>query len=145
VGPRRGNPLYVTDTGWMICSNCRQPMMIEMRFIQLLKADDGESGYVKGLITCLVMDDLSVMPMSTISAFALLKKFQLKDLSMLSEMTIEFGMKEVVDFHHIYLNFISLRVYLDYGMHRSRNNFIRIKGPFGKSRNRFGRVIILKE
>jgi hypothetical protein len=30
-------------------------------------------------------------------------------------------------------------------MHRSRNNFIRIKGPFGKSRNRFGRVIILKE
>jgi Protein of unknown function (DUF674) len=101
--------------------------MIEMRFIKLLKADDGESGYVKGLITCLVMDDLSVMPMSTISAFALLKKFQLKDLSMLSEMTIEFGMKEVVDFHHIYLNFISLRVYLHYAMHRSRINFIRIK------------------
>jgi Protein of unknown function (DUF674) len=76
-------------------------MFIEMRFIEKLKADDGEPGYLKGFITYLVMDDLSVMPMSTISPIALLKKFQLKDLSMLSEMTIEFGMKEVVKFHHI--------------------------------------------
>jgi Protein of unknown function (DUF674) len=76
-------------------------MITEMKFIEKPKADDGEPGYVKGLITYLVMDDLSVMPMSTISAIVLLKKFQVKDLSMLSEMTIEFGMKEVVDFHHI--------------------------------------------
>jgi Protein of unknown function (DUF674) len=84
-------------------------MMIEMRFMEKPKVDDGAPGYVKGLITYLVMDDLSVMPMSNISAIALLKKFQLKDLSMLCEMTVEFGMKEVLNFHHI-LFFISLQV-----------------------------------
>lgn len=103
VGPCRGNPLYMTDAGGMTCPNCRQPMMIEMRLVEKPKADEGESGYVKELITYLVMDDLSVMPMSTISAIALLKKFELKDLSMLCEMTVEFGMKEVDD-HSSYLN-----------------------------------------
>lgn len=93
----RGNPLYMTDVGGTPCPNCRQPMGTEMNFLEKPKVDSGKSGYVKGPITYLVMDDLSMMPMSTISAIALLKKFELKDLSMLCEMTVEFGTKEVVD------------------------------------------------
>ncbi|XP_078173869.1 uncharacterized protein LOC144567581 [Carex rostrata] len=93
----RGNPLYMTDVGGMPCPNCRQPMGTEMNFLEKPKVNSGKSGYVKGPITYLVMDDLSMMPMSTISAIALLKKFQLKDLSMLCEMTVEFGRKESLE------------------------------------------------
>ncbi|KAF3325099.1 hypothetical protein FCM35_KLT11256 [Carex littledalei] len=95
--PCRGNPIYMTNVGGMPCPNCRLPMVTEMAFLEKPKADSGKSGYVKGPITYLVMDDLSVMPMSTISAIALLKKFQLKDLSMLCEMTVEFGKKESLE------------------------------------------------
>ena len=46
-------------------------------------------------MTYLVMDDLTVGPMSTISAIMLLKKFDVKDCSALEEMTVELGTKEV--------------------------------------------------
>ncbi|KAJ1693237.1 hypothetical protein LUZ63_009935 [Rhynchospora breviuscula] len=97
VGPCRGSPLFMTDLGGMLCPNCRQPMVVEMRFLEKPKADEGEPGYVKGPITYLVMDDLSIMPMSTISAITMLKKFEVKDLSILCETTVEFGIKESLE------------------------------------------------
>jgi hypothetical protein len=59
-------------------------------------ARDGTGGHVKEVVTYLVMDDLTVAPMSTISAIMLLKKFNVKDCSALEEMTVEIGTKEVL-------------------------------------------------
>ncbi|KAK1285250.1 hypothetical protein QJS10_CPB20g00920 [Acorus calamus] len=40
------------------------------------------------------MDDLAVMPMSTISIITLLNKFQVKDIGSLEERIVELGMDE---------------------------------------------------
>ncbi|KAL6601646.1 hypothetical protein ACP70R_005952 [Stipagrostis hirtigluma subsp. patula] len=106
--PCRGNPTNVTDVSGLPCPACRQPMTVEMRWapgdahgkLALAReqeaAGEGPGGYVKEVVTYLVMDDLTVEPMSTISAIMLLKKFNVKDCSALEEMTIELGTKEAV-------------------------------------------------
>ncbi|KAE8671967.1 putative DNA polymerase zeta catalytic subunit [Hibiscus syriacus] len=53
-----------------------------------------EEGYVKGVITCMIMDDLVVQPMSAISCITLLNKFDIKDIGVLEEKTIDVGMAE---------------------------------------------------
>ncbi|KAJ0103575.1 hypothetical protein Patl1_06258 [Pistacia atlantica] len=45
----------------------------------------GEGGFVKGVVDYMVMDDLEVMPMSTISGITLLNKFNVKDVDALAE------------------------------------------------------------
>ncbi|XP_062194462.1 uncharacterized protein LOC133897680 [Phragmites australis] len=106
--PCRGNPTNLTDVSGLPCPACRQPMTVEMRWtpgdahgkLALAQAQDaaGErpGGYVKDVVTFLVMDDLTVEPMSTISAIMLLKKFDVKDCSALEEMTVNLGPKEAV-------------------------------------------------
>jgi hypothetical protein len=108
--PCRGNPTIVTDVSGMPCPGCRQPMTVEMRWapgdahgkLALAQAQaqeargEGAGGYVREVVTYLVMDDLTVAPMSTISAIMLLKKFNVRDCSALEEMTVELGTKEVI-------------------------------------------------
>ncbi|TVU10244.1 hypothetical protein EJB05_43759, partial [Eragrostis curvula] len=111
--PCRSNPTHVTDVSGLPCPACRQPMTVEMRWApppgdahgkqalareqdQATAAGEGAGGYVKEVVTYLVMDDLTVEPMSTISAIMLLKKFNVKDCSALEEMTVELGTKEAV-------------------------------------------------
>ncbi|KAJ6717821.1 hypothetical protein OIU79_005873 [Salix purpurea] len=53
-----------------------------------------QGGYVKGLVTYMVTDDLSVSPMSMMSVVGLLNKFDIKDLSVLEEKVLEFGVNE---------------------------------------------------
>ncbi|XP_066394744.1 uncharacterized protein [Miscanthus floridulus] len=108
MNPCRGNPTSVTDVSGLPCPGCRQPMTVEMRLapgdahgkLALAKAQEaaglGAGGYVREVVTYLVMDDLTVAPMSTISAVMLLKKFDVKDCSTLEEMTVELGTKEAV-------------------------------------------------
>ncbi|KAJ1290656.1 hypothetical protein BS78_02G261800 [Paspalum vaginatum] len=106
--PCRGNPTNVTDVPGLPCPACRQPMNVEMRLtlgdahgkLALAQAQEaaglGPGGYVKDVVTYLVMDDLTVSPMSTISAIMLLKKFDVKDCSALEDMTVVLGAKEAV-------------------------------------------------
>lgn len=106
--PCRGNPMNVTDVSGLPCPACRQPMTVEMRLTpgdahgKLAQAQAQEAmglspgGYVKDVVTYLVMDDLTVAPMSTISAIMLLKKFDVKDCSALEEMNVVLGAKEAV-------------------------------------------------
>jgi hypothetical protein len=54
-----------------------------------------EWGYVKGVITYMVLDDLDVKPMSTISAITLLSKFNVRDVGAVEEKVVDFGMDEV--------------------------------------------------
>jgi hypothetical protein len=58
-------------------------------------SSSSEGGYVKGVITYMVMDDLDVKPMSTISAITLLTKFNVRDVGAVEEKVVDFGMDEV--------------------------------------------------
>lgn len=55
-----------------------------------------EGGYVTGVITYMIMDDLAVRPMSTISCITLLNKFNIKDIWLLEEKPIDIGTDECV-------------------------------------------------
>ncbi|KAI3721295.1 hypothetical protein L2E82_32301 [Cichorium intybus] len=56
-------------------------------------ADGG--GFVKGVVTYMVMDDLEVKPMSTISSITMLNKFNVKEVGWLEEKVVSLEMKEV--------------------------------------------------
>ncbi|KAL7173434.1 hypothetical protein ACSBR2_032821 [Camellia fascicularis] len=51
-------------------------------------------GYVKGVVTYMVMDDLMVEPMSSISNIALLKNLKVKDITCIHEKTVTVDMDE---------------------------------------------------
>jgi len=57
-----------------------------------------EGGYVEEAVTYMVMDDLEVKPLSTLSMITLLDKFNLKEIGTLVEKVVNFGMDEVCCF-----------------------------------------------
>ncbi|CAN1131012.1 hypothetical protein LINPERHAP2_LOCUS6158 [Linum perenne] len=60
----------------------------------VVNKNGGESGFVKGVVTYMVMDNLEVKPMSTISSITLLNKFNIQDVGSLEEKVVELGMDE---------------------------------------------------
>ncbi|KAL4289349.1 hypothetical protein HN51_056492 [Arachis hypogaea] len=54
----------------------------------------GSSGFVKEVVTYMVMDDLVIQPMSTISSITLLNKFNVKEVGALQEKVVQLGMNE---------------------------------------------------
>ncbi|XP_059458994.1 uncharacterized protein LOC132188527 [Corylus avellana] len=87
------------------CPRCRNPMTREVNYVEYPPRDinknkaassSSEGGYVKGLITYMVMDNLDVKPMSTISAISLLSKFNVTDVGAVEEKVVNFGMDEGV-------------------------------------------------
>ncbi|MFQ6671529.1 hypothetical protein Gotur_036052 [Gossypium turneri] len=56
-----------------------------------------KGGYVKGVVTYTVMDDLTVTPMSTISSITMLHKFNIKQLDALEEKVVNVGTNEGVE------------------------------------------------
>ncbi|KAD2805079.1 hypothetical protein R6Q59_029619 [Mikania micrantha] len=86
-----------------ICPNCSGIMNVKMNVvmpkevlsIETKEADEKmKGGFVKEVVTYMVMDDLVVKPMSTISSITLINKFGVKDLSQLEEKTVSFGKDE---------------------------------------------------
>ncbi|PWA38412.1 hypothetical protein CTI12_AA581560 [Artemisia annua] len=86
-----------------ICPNCGGSMNVAMTRIQPKDAEvevaamekiNKGGGYVKEVVTYMVMDDLVVKPMSTISSITLINKFGVKDLSQLEEKMVTFGKDE---------------------------------------------------
>jgi len=59
------------------------------------KVSNIKSGFVKDVINFMVMDDLVIQPMSTISSITLLNKFNVKEIGTLQETVVEMGMDEV--------------------------------------------------
>ncbi|KAM0903875.1 hypothetical protein ACQ4PT_018398 [Festuca glaucescens] len=51
-------------------------------------------GFVQGIVTYTVMDDLAVTPMSSITSITLLNTFAVKDLGALEEKNVQIGYKE---------------------------------------------------
>ncbi|KAJ8560541.1 hypothetical protein K7X08_022401 [Anisodus acutangulus] len=90
---------YVTDDPIALCSSCRRSMSRKLTYVApqgVKKSVEATGGFVKGVVTYMVMDDLVVKPMSTISSIALLTKFNVKDVGVLREEVVNFGMEEAL-------------------------------------------------
>ncbi|KAA0062233.1 DUF674 domain-containing protein [Cucumis melo var. makuwa] len=66
-------------------------MSREITYVKPISYYEEDVGYVKDLVTYIVMDDLSIMPMSNIPTTTLLKKFNIKDMGTLEEKLITFN------------------------------------------------------
>ncbi|KAL0456402.1 UNVERIFIED_CONTAM: hypothetical protein Slati_0979400 [Sesamum latifolium] len=55
-----------------------------------------EGGFVKGVITYMLMDDLTIMSLSAISNITLLNNFDVKNVSALEETVVNLGMDQVL-------------------------------------------------
>ncbi|KAK1270173.1 hypothetical protein QJS04_geneDACA022803 [Acorus gramineus] len=87
---------YYTDVNGTQCPSCRYQMTKELNYVgnsSNVEMDES-GGIVKEVVTYMVMDDLAVMPMSTISSITLLNKFNIKDVGSLQERVVELGMDE---------------------------------------------------
>ncbi|TXG49701.1 hypothetical protein EZV62_025576 [Acer yangbiense] len=76
----------------LICPMCeRRSMNRELSYVNPpLKG----GGFLKGLVSYIVMDNLEFMPMSTKMFVSLLNKFDVEDLSALEETEVEVGVEE---------------------------------------------------
>ncbi|XP_047057645.1 uncharacterized protein LOC124664088 [Lolium rigidum] len=92
------SPRYMTDERGTKCLECRTPMMVEIRCV---RPDSGGSrqaatvgsarGFVQGIVTYTVTDNLKVTPMSSISSMTLLISHGVMDFSALQEKTVRLG------------------------------------------------------
>ncbi|KAL3521032.1 hypothetical protein ACH5RR_019181 [Cinchona calisaya] len=93
---------YVAEDPRATCTGCRSIMSTKMTYVNPPPAatkqngENDEGGFVKGVVTYMVMDDLEVKPMSTISSIALLNKFSIKEVGALEEKVVDLGMDEAL-------------------------------------------------
>ncbi|KAL5711065.1 hypothetical protein ACHQM5_021560 [Ranunculus cassubicifolius] len=89
---------YITNFLGTSCPACRVQMQSVVNYVAgggaLNAGSINAGGYVKGVVTYMVTDEMNIMPMSTISSITLLKKFNVADVSCLEEQIVDFGMKE---------------------------------------------------
>ncbi|CAL9025455.1 unnamed protein product [Prunus brigantina] len=121
------NPRHISDVCYTPCPNSynysistRVTYVSPQASSSTVVATGSEGGYVKGVVTYMVMDNLEVKPMSTISSIALLNQFNVKDVGALQEVVVHLGMqehnkvlfaesgKDFVDF--LFITFLSLPV-----------------------------------
>ncbi|KAL5733320.1 hypothetical protein ACOSQ2_033012 [Xanthoceras sorbifolium] len=82
---------HVADVPNLNCPQCGlRQMNRELTYV----LPQWRGGFLKGLVTYVVMDNLEFMPMSSKMFVSLLKKFDVKDVSALEEIEIEFGTEE---------------------------------------------------
>ncbi|KAL5569141.1 hypothetical protein UlMin_025716 [Ulmus minor] len=80
-----------------LCPNCNRYTSTEVTYIESTAppvGSSGEGGFVKGVVTYMIMDDLEVKPMSTICSIPMLNKFNVKEVGALEERTVSLGMDE---------------------------------------------------
>ncbi|KAG2401047.1 uncharacterized protein HKW66_Vig0199170 [Vigna angularis] len=81
---------YVAFDNTALCpvQSCRRTMDTVLRVVGKKDANEisaEKSGFVKEVVTYMVMDDLIIQPMSSISSLTLLNKFNLKEVGVLQE------------------------------------------------------------
>ncbi|KAK7310416.1 hypothetical protein RJT34_07929 [Clitoria ternatea] len=82
------------------CPQCGSIMNREIRLVGGTVGQNNFSskdGFVKEVVTYMVMDDLVIQPMSTISSITLLNKFNVKEVGALQEKLVVLGMTEGVE------------------------------------------------
>ncbi|KAG8053423.1 hypothetical protein GUJ93_ZPchr0001g31248 [Zizania palustris] len=94
---------YVAEKSGTACPSCGGKMTTVAQLVSPAPAAGkvapdaaagGANGFVQGIVTYTVMDDLTVSPMSSISSITLLNTFAVKDLAALQEKTVQLGYKE---------------------------------------------------
>ncbi|KAL8136461.1 hypothetical protein V2J09_002462 [Rumex salicifolius] len=88
---------YVCFSRGVKCPFCKTREMNEILTVVPAPAVDiakaaGGGGYVMGVVTYMIMDDLSVQPMSMVSSIALLNKFNVQDVACLEEREVTLDM-----------------------------------------------------
>jgi hypothetical protein len=98
---------YITDTYATACPSCGGQMTTQLTHVPSDGSGDETAqkaavvsgkGFVQGVVTYTVMDDLTVTPVSSISSITLLNTFAVKDLASLQEKTVQLGYNEVNTF-----------------------------------------------
>ena len=92
----------MTDVSGAFCPGCDNQMKAALQYVAPSSGQQAQSasaeeakGFVQGIVTYTVMDDLKVTPMSTISGITLLNAFAVRDLGDLQEKTVQLGYNEV--------------------------------------------------
>lgn len=90
----------VSDDPSALCPTCCYSMSSKLTYVAPPVSKEAEAatrGFVKDVMTYMVTDDLVVKPMSTISSIALLNKFSVRDIAVLQEEVVSFGMEEALE------------------------------------------------
>ncbi|CAL2272037.1 unnamed protein product [Prunus armeniaca] len=95
------NPRHISDVCNTPCPNSYNSISTKVTYVSpqassstvVAKSGSG-GGYVKGVVTYMVMDNLEVKPMSTISSIAVLNQFNVKDVGALQEVVAYLGVQE---------------------------------------------------
>ncbi|CAL4958228.1 unnamed protein product [Urochloa decumbens] len=86
---------YITDAYGKACPTCGNQMAAAAQYLPPAGGQvAAAAGFVQGVVTYTVMDDLTVTPMSAISSFTLLNAFAVTDLAALQEKTVQLGYNE---------------------------------------------------
>nr|GLL27909.1 uncharacterized protein LOC109147847 [Ipomoea trifida] len=88
---------YISEYPDCVCPTCNYKICTEAHYVAPVKADatkDENGGFVKGVVTYLVMDDLKVMPHSSISTITVLNKNNIKDFGSLEVKDVNLGFDE---------------------------------------------------
>ncbi|KAL3828508.1 hypothetical protein ACJIZ3_017310 [Penstemon smallii] len=96
---RHSNVRCITDDPRATCPSCFKEMTTSVTFVAppLPENATNEAGVVKGVVSYMVMDDLVVKPMSTLSILTLLKEFNVRDVSVLQEKVVNLGTNEALN------------------------------------------------
>ncbi|GLT88962.1 hypothetical protein SLE2022_069680 [Rubroshorea leprosula] len=89
----------VTNDPSATCASCGGSMNMELTYVdgKNMKSSSPEEGYVKGVVTYMIMDDLEVRPMSSISSITMINRFNIKDIGGLEEKVVDVGMDQRVE------------------------------------------------
>ncbi|KAL5733324.1 hypothetical protein ACOSQ2_033016 [Xanthoceras sorbifolium] len=88
---------YMAEVPNLTCPSCKSRVDKEMSYVPSSPANFPvavEGGFLKGLATYIVMDNLEFMPMSAKMFVSLLKKSDVKDLDALEEIEVDLGVEE---------------------------------------------------
>ncbi|KAL3717839.1 hypothetical protein ACJRO7_003047 [Eucalyptus globulus] len=96
---------YVAEDPSAQCPQCNNSMNHPITLVKSLAGNpaaaaasaaesNSKVGFVHGVVTYMVMDDLEVKPMSTISSINLLTQFNVKEIRHLEEKVVSLGMDE---------------------------------------------------
>ncbi|XP_071708043.1 uncharacterized protein [Rutidosis leptorrhynchoides] len=88
---------YVADDPSVLCPECYAVMNTKVTYVAghgSVKESEEVGGFVKGVVTYMVMDDLVVSPMSTISTIATLNTFNVKEVGALEEKVVFLELNE---------------------------------------------------
>ncbi|XP_019151706.1 PREDICTED: uncharacterized protein LOC109148275 isoform X2 [Ipomoea nil] len=94
-----GRCRFISDDPTAICPQSKSKMSTEASYVAPVKADstsrdESGGGFVKGVVTYMVTDDLKVMPHSTISTITVYNDFNIKDFRSVEVKDVRVGVDE---------------------------------------------------